>query len=247
MPEAAEPALVTFLLDRSSSMGAIRDATIEAFNGYLGTLKEGNSDGIEFTFLQFDSVSLDKLYVAAPVKTVPDLTRQTFEPRGGTPLIDAAVKTINATAKALAERPGSTKVVVCIQTDGEENQSTEYTWQDLNALIKAKTAEGWQFNFMGAGIDAYAQGAKMGISAGQTMSYNSADLQATKSAFRASAQNTRGFASGAMQSTAYLSTQRMASGEAAVLRRPSPAARPAATAPVAPVRARHKAVDDITL
>ncbi len=54
-------------------------------------------------------------------------------------------------------------MVICIQTDGLENASTEHTWAELNLLIKEKAKLGWQFNFMGAGIDAYEQGRQMGI------------------------------------------------------------------------------------
>jgi hypothetical protein len=74
--------------------------------------------------------------------------------------IDAAYKTIKAVEKSL--NGSNPKVVVCIQTDGHENASTEHTWDELNALIKEKSAAGWQFNFLGTGIDAYDTGAHMG-------------------------------------------------------------------------------------
>jgi hypothetical protein len=66
--------------------------------------------------------------------------------------IEASIKTIDALATAIKGKTAKPKVVVCIQTDGQENQSgPEYTWDRLKALIEAKTKEGWQFNFMGAG------------------------------------------------------------------------------------------------
>jgi hypothetical protein len=33
-------------------------------------------------------------------------------------------------------------VVICIQTDGQENSSTEHSWNELNALVKEKAALG---------------------------------------------------------------------------------------------------------
>ena len=39
MSKQSETTLVTFLLDRSSSMGSCLDSTIEAFNGYVEELK----------------------------------------------------------------------------------------------------------------------------------------------------------------------------------------------------------------
>lgn len=210
---AAGQTLVTFLLDRSGSMDAIKAATIEAFNAYLDTLKAGG-DGIEFSFLQFDTQSLDKICVNEPVTKVQGLTPLTYQPRGGTPLIDAAYKTIKAVESALPSRKDKPKIVVCIQTDGEENQSTEHTWESLSALVKAKIADGWQFNFMGAGIDAYAQGAKMGIAAMSTMSYDPSKVQTTLAAFAASAHNTMSYASGDAANTDYSFVQRGASGDA---------------------------------
>lgn len=207
---AADKTLVTFLLDRSGSMMSIRDATIEAFNAYVDSLRDAP---IDFTFLQFDSVSVDRVCVGIPVANAPKLDTHNFQPRASTPLIDACVKTIRAVDEALAAVKGKRKVVVCFQTDGEENCSTEHTWAELNLLIKEKTLAGWQFNFMGAGIDAYQQARQMGLSAGQTMSYNPTDLQATRSAFVASAAATQRFGSGMAASTNYLSTEKQAAGD----------------------------------
>ncbi len=202
--------LVTFLLDRTGSMEAIRDDTIGAFNAYLDTLKE-DGENLYFTLIQFDSMSVDKLHVNEPIKNVPRLTRETFVPRASTPLIDAAYKTIKAVEKAVSGNP-SNKVVICIQTDGQENSSTEYSWDALNALIKEKFEVCWQFNFMGAGIDAYQQASRMGISADQTVAY-SKDAAATRMAFRASAENTALYALGAVKSTAYSKKQKRDAGD----------------------------------
>lgn len=201
---------VTFLLDRSGSMNAIKASTIEAFNAYLKGLKE-EPLGMSFSLVQFDSGGLEKVCVRVPVATAPELTDATYQPRGGTPLIDAAYKTIRAVEKSLPD--SNPKVVICIQTDGEENESREYSWETLRALIAEKTKLGWQFNFMGAGIDAYNQGAKMGISRGQTMSYDSNDMVATSAAFTASAANTRSFLSGQSRDTSYSTSQKMAAGD----------------------------------
>ncbi len=173
--------LVTFLLDRTGSMEAIKDDTIGGFNAYLGGLQD-DGELIDFTLVQFDSMGLEKICVAVPVAEAPQLTKDNFIPRASTPLIDAAVKTIKAVEASLDGKEAP-QVVICIQTDGQENASTEHTWDELNALIKEKAAAGWQFNFMGAGIDAYEQGARMGLSADSTLSYDSKDAFATRAAF----------------------------------------------------------------
>ena len=212
MPQASTRTLVTFLLDRTGSMEAIRDDTIGGFNAYLDGLKGNGEVDIEFTLIQFDSVSIDKICVAIPIAKVDKLTRETYQPRASTPLIDAAVKTINAVEASLLHEPAG-KVVICIQTDGQENSSVEHNWAELNALIKEKSAKGWQFNFMGVGIDAYDQGARMGISHDATVAYDHRDPAAVHAAFVGSAQSTRRFAQGAAPSTAYAPAEKAAAGD----------------------------------
>jgi hypothetical protein len=228
--------LVTFLLDRTGSMQMIKQDTIGAFNAYLDTLAAGTAD-IKFTLLQFDSISLDKVCVEVPAPEAPRLNSDNYEPRASTPLIDAAVKTIRAIEQSLADKPKDTKVVVCIQTDGEENCSREHTWEQLNDLIKEKTEAGWQFNFMGASIDAYKQAQRMGIAVGQTMSYDSKDARATQVAFMANARNTLSFASGMSCSTSYSTDQKQAAGDAF-----DPAAKAKRNQ-----KAKKPIVDDLTL
>lgn len=211
--QPAPATLVTFLLDRTGSMQSIKDDTIGAFNAYLATLQK-DAAGIEFSLLQFDSISLDKLCVNRPVADVAPLTDETFQPRGSTPLIDAAHATIEAVAEAIAKRGIDPKVVICIQTDGQENASTAHTWEELNLLIKEKSALDWQFNFMGAGIDAYQQARQMGISARATVSYDKASPQASMHAFAAAAANTVRFAKLEAEDTEFSAEQRIDAGDA---------------------------------
>ena len=206
--------LITFLLDRTGSMAQIKQATIKAFNGYLDGLRgefEGTTDElIEFTFLHFDSISLDTICIAEPVKKVAYLTDASYQPRAQTPLIDACVKTIRAVAKSLESRSDNPKIVICFQTDGLENCSTEHTWNELNQLITEKTKEGWQFNFLGLGIDAYHQAEKMGISPFATMA-SELDLGALTNSSVASAMNARRYSSGLAADMGYTNEQRRAS------------------------------------
>jgi len=215
MKTSLQRTVVAFLLDRTGSMQSCKAATIEAFNGYLEGLKQGpESKLIEFTFLQFDSQSLDKICVAEELGNVRPLDDATYQPRASTPLIDAAYKTIKAVEAALAKREDEPKVVICIQTDGFENASTEYTMPQLNVLIKEKVKSGWQFVFMGAGIDAYAQSGQMGIAAVSTASYNRESPRAARAAFAAMAENTREFSSGRRMHAEFDMRQRVASGDA---------------------------------
>jgi hypothetical protein len=148
--------IVSFLLDRTGSMADIKDETIGGFKAYLDALERDAGDLVEFTLLQFDSQSLDMLRVGAKLSDVERLTPETYQPRAYTPLIDACVKAIKVTEETVARRRDKRRIIVAFQTDGEENASREHTLDVLRELIERREAEGWQFIFLGADIDAYA-------------------------------------------------------------------------------------------
>ncbi len=242
--ETDQRTLVTFLLDETGSMESIKDDTIGGFNSYLASLK-AESAAIDFTLIKFDSRRIEKVCVATPVAQVKELDAASYQPGATTPLIDAACKTIKAVEKSLI---GATpKVVICIQTDGDENASTEHTWDELNALIKEKTAAGWQFNFLGTGIDAYAAGSRMGVAAMATMA-SGRTPQHVRASYASLGTVTADFAAGRAESTHMPMSARAASGDEHYKRvfgsKPGSAPPPAAPSRQRPA---HKAVDDFTL
>jgi hypothetical protein len=209
-----QPAIVTFLLDRSGSMACIKDATLEGFNGYLSGLQAETDADIDFTLLTFDDQSIDKIHVAVPVKQAVLLNEHTYVPRGGTPLVEACIKTIAAVEEALKKRSDNPKVTICFQTDGHENASgKEYTNEALKTLIERKQAEGWQFNFLGSGIDVYSVAGKYGFSHANTMSYDSSSAASTREAFASTAANAANFSAGRTVSTHYSLKDKVASGD----------------------------------
>jgi uncharacterized protein YegL len=216
----APKTLVTMLLDRSGSMGSMRQQTIDAVNGYLAELRTSKAS-IHCTLIQFDApetgaMDLRKVFVARPIAEVADLGLTDFEPRGLTPLLDAVHATISAVSQSLVGK-GHVKPVVVIQTDGHENASREASWEGVRALVKAKTAEGWQFVFMGAGLesDAYHQAGRMGLSEAATVSYGK-DSIATRAVFSATAHNIKAYAEGLSADTVYSDRQKRASGDKGV-------------------------------
>lgn len=153
---------VSFLLDETGSMEPIKDDTVGGFNEYVKTLQDGGAD-ILFSLVSFNSSETKRRYVAEPVANVQPLTTAQYRPHAMTPLIDAAVKIIRATDEAVQRRGDQPNVVVVMQTDGQENVSVEHTSADLAALVKEKEAAGWQFVFLGAGMDAFAAAREAGV------------------------------------------------------------------------------------
>lgn len=198
---------VTLVLDETGSMEPIRDDTIGGFNQYLDQLKQ-SEDPILFTLIKFDSNRHEMPYRAVPVGEVAGLTRETYQPGAATPLIDAAFKAIKATEAKVAEMADA-NVGIVIQTDGHENASTEHTSEELVALIKEKTAAGWLFTFLGAGIDAFDQASQLGISPDVTLTYG---RTASPQAFMAAGQSMARYCStGLTAAAAFTPTERSSS------------------------------------
>ena len=149
---------ITFLLDCSGSMESCWDDVLGGFNAFV----KDQDPGATLTLIQFDheyTVSYDNLKMSE----VPQLTRETYKPRGSTALLDALGQFLKASTE-----PG----VVVIFTDGQENASRTYTKAHIKDLVEQKTKDGWTFVYMGANQDAFAEAGSMGISAAHTMNYD---------------------------------------------------------------------------
>ena len=66
---------------------------------------------------------------------------------------------------------------------------------------------------MGVGIDAYDQGARMGIAAAATIAYDHRSAEATRAVFAASAENAREYARGTRSTSVYCEKQKRAAGD----------------------------------
>lgn len=63
------------------------------------------------------------------------------------------------------------KVLFVITTDGLENSSEEYSYNDIRRLIETKKECGWEFLFLGANIDAGKEAEKIGIARDRSVTY----------------------------------------------------------------------------
>ncbi|MGH9040531.1 MAG: vWA domain-containing protein [Acidimicrobiia bacterium] len=163
------------LLDRSGSMQAMRHDVVGGFNHFISDQRAAGPDAV-VTLVQFDTGDAHEVLLdAVPLAEVAPLTGRDFQPRGGTPLLDAtgliiARAALRVEARRLAGRAPEAVVVVTV-TDGQENQSREYDRAAVVRLVKAKEAEGWAFAFLGAGLDAYGEAGGMGYAAGSVQAF----------------------------------------------------------------------------
>lgn len=177
----------TILADRTGSMGEYADG------GSGPTKAELTEKGIReliaaqaaqpgtttFSLVQFDTMGTDRVCWFTP-GTDPAIADWVIAPRHNTNLLDAVGAQITETGEYLAalpedRRPG--RVYFVIGTDGEENSSKEYTKARIAELVEVqRETYGWEFVFIGADIDAFAEAGGMGVAQGSTLTTNSASL-----------------------------------------------------------------------
>ncbi len=150
---------VTMVLDRSGSMESCRAATIESVNAYL--MKSRNDDNLkdaDFELAIFDTQAYETIR-RSELSAVKDITRTEFEPRGGTPLLDAVGRGIDG----LDKRAIDDKAILVIVTDGLENASRKHSYESIKALLDDRQTKGWMVMFLGAGLDSAREGLRMGV------------------------------------------------------------------------------------
>lgn len=162
---------ISFLLDRSGSMHSIADDVIGGFNAFLRE-QQSQSGTCRMTLVQFDSQSpFDVLADDASVHAVQPLDAARYQPRGQTPLLDAAGALLDHAERRAQDGRDEDQVVV-VFTDGQENASQRWTRDALFSRVERLKAAGWSFVFLGANQDAYAESRGLGISAGNTSGWD---------------------------------------------------------------------------
>jgi uncharacterized protein YegL len=158
---------VAFVRDHSGSMAerlpdnmktTKADLAMINFNNQIETLKKESETDMEtlVTVVEFDdtvkNVDRNKL-----IKNVEPLTN--YWTGGMTALYDAIAKAIGEVSRAMAKDTRTDKAaLVIIQTDGNENYSTEFSGRDgqkrLQTYISDLEKSGiWTFVFLGENID----------------------------------------------------------------------------------------------
>lgn len=149
---------MVLVLDESGSMSNLTNDTIGGFNSMIEKEKKLDVDAHVTTVLFNDQYKM--LYNRRELKDVRKMTDKDYTPGGMTALLDAVGRTIHKMdmVSGIHRKDKGNKVLFVIITDGEENDSKEYTYADVKKLIKDRQENaGWEFIFLGANIDAAAE------------------------------------------------------------------------------------------
>lgn len=156
---------IAFVLDKSGSMSLLCEAAISGFNHFIHAQRELPIPA-RLTLALFDH-RYQVVHETVPLEKIPQLTNRTYHPNGNTALLDAIGRTITDTDNFInklpeEERPG--KVIIAIFTDGYENSSRHYNFQQVSDLIQTfREQKEWEFLFLAANQDAFVTASKLSI------------------------------------------------------------------------------------
>jgi len=136
------------ILDESGSMASIKNSIIQGFNELVQTIQ-----GIEkqfpeqehfVSFVSFNGLGQKLLHFIDPASKLKQIDDSSYNPASLTPLYDAMGFSINKLNQVLNGQTDY-NVLVTILTDGEENDSKEFSGSDIKKLVEQLKQNHWTF------------------------------------------------------------------------------------------------------
>ena len=175
---------LVFILDRSGSMSGMESDTIGGFNSMIEKQKQLKGDCYVTTIL-FNS-AVDLIHDRCSLAEIAPMTGQDYFVGGSTALLDAvgsAIHHVSQIHKYVRTTDVPEMTTFVIMTDGMENASRKYTYNQVKQMIKQKKEIGWEFLFLAADIDAVETAGHIGIDPNRAVDYLK-DSKGTELAFR---------------------------------------------------------------
>lgn len=158
---------VVFVIDESGSMQGSNADVIGGFNSYIKKHCNVPKARVNVSLYKFNHL-ITKVISNKPVKEVTKLKNRDYTPNGFTALFDAIGKAISETDQLInslpdTERPSTITMVII--TDGQENASQEYSATAVKSAIAThEKMLNWQFIYLGADLDNFADAVSLNIS-----------------------------------------------------------------------------------
>lgn len=186
-----------FVIDRSGSMQSIENEARGGFNAFVDGQKKLPGEAT-LTLVQFDG-ELETIHNAAPLASIPALTKDVYFPRGMTALYDAIGVTITKYLNDASEK--NVKTIFAVLTDGAENASREFSGKAVADLIKrAETEYQWEIMFLGANINVAEIATQLNVQSTKFAAFaaSAAGIEGTFAAVNATTSMYRGMSKGAV-------------------------------------------------
>jgi len=168
---------VVVILDESGSMYSIQDATIAAFNEFLAEQKK---DKIKtyVSLYKFNGYDIGTVYDHVSVEEISKLTPKSYQPGGGTNLLDAMGSVMLKVNQRLSEskKKNRDSVMIVTMTDGEENMSSVFDSKSIKNMVENAESRNWGFSFIGANVDAFAVGRNLGFKEVNTVQFDTSKV-----------------------------------------------------------------------
>lgn len=160
---------ILFILDDSGSMSSILDDAIGGFNSFLNEQKKLNGKCKMHTMLFGSHGNIKYLHENKDINNIDNITIKDYNAGSGlTALIDAigiGITDLGKFLREMDENDRPSKVLVNIFTDGEENDSREYTEDKIREMIKEQTEKyNWEFAFLASDISSVSFANRAGFS-----------------------------------------------------------------------------------
>ena len=164
---------LVMILDRSGSMLGLEEDTIGGFNSMIEKQKKEEGEAYVTTVLFDDQITL--VHDRVDLKKVEPMTDKEYYVRGCTALLDAVgttIRHIDVIQKHARSEDVPGKTIFVITTDGMENASREFTYEEIRRLIEQhRECQGWEFIFLGANMDAVTEAGRLGIRSDRAATY----------------------------------------------------------------------------
>jgi len=179
--------MICLILDRSGSMRGREQDVIGGVNTFLDEQKK-LPDPASIAMVRFDSEGVERFRPMLSLAEAQHIGVDDYVPRGGTPLLDAIGKTLVALdGDWKTEQPE--RAILVIVTDGQENESREYSKKQIKEMIESRQASGkWAIVYLAANVDAFAEAGSIGVAFANTAGFQST-AKGTKAMYGATSQS----------------------------------------------------------
>ncbi|MFN4884846.1 MAG: vWA domain-containing protein [Bacteroidota bacterium] len=173
------------ILDKSGSMNSHYNETLEGLNEKLlsiQNIQKRNPEIPIYVSLTLFSDSPELVFENVPASELQPLTKTDYVLDGMTGLLDAVGTVINRMEYLLNRqiRENNANAMVVIFTDGMENASRMYTYEQVGAKIKAlEESSRWSFAFVGADMDAWSAARRLNFEQSKVYSSRKSNVKET--------------------------------------------------------------------